>query len=87
MWQDIENMLMAWMKNNNSKKWSIKLKIVQFQKNFSYHRIIDLSIPYKALFKCDPKDELTTSNLSIEVLNKLTIEEDLGKYFTINKKM
>jgi hypothetical protein len=42
--QDFENMLRAW--NNKSKKWSVGLKFVQFQKNSLHHRIIGQS-PYK----------------------------------------
>ncbi|XP_025414391.1 KRAB-A domain-containing protein 2-like [Sipha flava] len=64
--QDVENMLRAWMKDNKSKKWSVGLKFVQFQKNSSHHRIIGRS-PYKALFGCEPKVGLTTSNLPQEV--------------------
>eukprot|EP00102_Acyrthosiphon_pisum_P023276 XP_016660486.1 PREDICTED: Ig-like and fibronectin type-III domain-containing protein 2 [Acyrthosiphon pisum] len=39
--QDIENMLRAWMKDNKTKKWSIGLQFVQFQKNSSHHRVIE----------------------------------------------
>ncbi|XP_025192476.1 KRAB-A domain-containing protein 2-like [Melanaphis sacchari] len=46
--QDIENMLRAWMKDNKTKKWSIELQFVQFQKNSSHHRVIeDLEEIYK----------------------------------------
>jgi len=37
--EDIENMLRAWMKDNKTKKWSIGLQFIQFQKNSSHHRI------------------------------------------------
>jgi hypothetical protein len=56
------------------------LKFVQFQKNSSHHRIIGRS-PYKALFGCEPKVGLTTSNLPQEVLKKLTAEEDLEEIY------
>lgn len=74
--QDIENMLRAWMKDNNTKKWSVGLQFVQFQKNSSHHRVIGRS-PYKALFGNDPKIGLATSNLPLEILQKLVTEEDL----------
>ncbi|KAL4085073.1 hypothetical protein QTP88_027911 [Uroleucon formosanum] len=79
--QDVENMLRAWMKDNKTKKWSIGLKFVQFQKNSSHHRIIGRS-PYKALFGCDPKIGLSTSNLPLEIIKKLTAEEDLEEIYT-----
>ncbi|XP_060845447.1 KRAB-A domain-containing protein 2-like [Rhopalosiphum padi] len=74
--QDIENMIRAWMKDNQSKKWSVGLQFVQFQKNSSFHRIIGRS-PYKALFGCDPKIGLSSSNLPSEIIKKLTTEEHL----------
>jgi len=74
-------MLRAWMKDNNTKKWSIGLKFVQFQKNSSHRRIIGGS-PYKALFGCDPKVGLSTSNLPLEVIKKLTAEEDLEEMYS-----
>ncbi|XP_008178550.1 KRAB-A domain-containing protein 2-like [Acyrthosiphon pisum] len=79
--QDVENMLRAWMKDNKTKKCSIGLKFVQFQKNSSHHRIIGRS-PYKALFGCDPKVGLSTSNLPLEVIKKLTAEEDLEEIYS-----
>ncbi|XP_060845125.1 KRAB-A domain-containing protein 2-like [Rhopalosiphum padi] len=77
--QDIENMLRAWVVDNNSKKWSIGLEFVQFQKNCSHHRVINRS-PHKALFGSDPKIGLTTSKLPSEVLQKISTEEDLLMY-------
>jgi len=38
--EDIENMLRTWMKDNKTKKWSIELQFIQFQKNSSHHRVI-----------------------------------------------
>jgi hypothetical protein len=32
---DIHNMLTAWMRNNESNKWSVGIKFVQLQKHFS----------------------------------------------------
>eukprot|EP00102_Acyrthosiphon_pisum_P013097 XP_008182522.1 PREDICTED: KRAB-A domain-containing protein 2-like [Acyrthosiphon pisum] len=43
--QDVEHMLRAWMADNKSKKWSVGLNFVQFQKNSSFHRTIGRS-PY-----------------------------------------
>jgi hypothetical protein len=74
--QDIENMIRAWMKDNQSKKWSIGLQFVQFQKNSSFHRIIGRS-PYKALFGCDPKIGLSSSNLPLDIIQKMNTEEHL----------
>jgi len=74
--QDVENMLRAWMADTGSKRWSVGLSFVQWQKNSSYHRIIGRS-PYKALFGCDPKLGLTTSNIPLALTRTLETEEDL----------
>lgn len=47
-----------------------------FKKNSSFHQIIGRS-PYKALFGCDPKIGLSSSNLPSEIIIKLTTEEHL----------
>ncbi|KAL4153102.1 hypothetical protein QTP88_000935 [Uroleucon formosanum] len=67
------------MVDNNSKKWSIELEFVQFQKNCSHHRVIG-RFPYKALFESDPKIGLTTSKLPSQILQKISSEEDLLMY-------
>ncbi|CAF1019989.1 unnamed protein product [Brachionus calyciflorus] len=38
---DVKNMLRAWMRDNNSTRWSLGLKFVQMAKNNSFHRTID----------------------------------------------
>jgi hypothetical protein len=52
------------MKDNKTKKWSIGLQFVQFQKNSSHHRVIVRS-PYEAVF-----------GNNLKVLQKLVTEED-----------
>jgi hypothetical protein len=71
--QDIENMLRACMVNNNSKKWSIGLEFVQFQKNCSHHRVIGRS-PYKALFESDLKIGLKISKLPKKIYKKYQLK-------------
>ncbi|XP_053407944.1 KRAB-A domain-containing protein 2-like [Mercenaria mercenaria] len=73
---DIKDMLVAWMRENQSKSWTIGLKFVQFMKNNSYHSGIKRS-PYKAMFGCDAKMGLTTSSLPNDILSSLESEEDL----------
>ena len=78
--QDVENMIRAWMSDNNSKRWSVGLQFVQWQKNISYHRTIGRS-PYKALLGCDPKIGLTSSSIPSTLARALTIEEELMEIF------
>ncbi|XP_071153524.1 KRAB-A domain-containing protein 2-like [Mytilus edulis] len=73
-------MLISWMNDNDTRQWSGGLRFVQFQKNRSYHRVIDQS-PYHALFGSDPKIGLSSSSLPKELLPNLETEEDLEKVF------
>ncbi|XP_076089944.1 KRAB-A domain-containing protein 2-like [Mytilus galloprovincialis] len=77
---DIKEMLISWMNDNDTRQWSEGLRFVQFQKNRSYHRVIDQS-PYHALFGSDPKIGLSSSSLPKELLPNLETEEDLEKVF------
>jgi hypothetical protein len=51
---DIKEMIISWMNDNDATKWSEGLRVVQFQKNRSHHRVIDQP-PYKDLFGADPQ--------------------------------
>ena len=71
---DIKDMLVAWMADNNTNDWSVRIKFVQFLKNSSLHSGIQRS-PYSALFGCDAKVGLTTSSLPEEILERCTVKE------------
>ncbi|XP_026811263.1 KRAB-A domain-containing protein 2-like [Rhopalosiphum maidis] len=73
--QDIQNMLITWMKKNNCKSWSEGLRFVQLMKNMTYHDGIKRS-PYMALFSTDVKIGLS-SLLPAEAVEKLTTEQEL----------
>lgn len=47
--QDIENMLSTWLEDNNTKKWSEGLRLVQLMKNRAHHTGINCT-PYEAMF-------------------------------------
>lgn len=74
--QDIENIIAAWMSDNNSVQWAEGLPYVQFMKNRAFHSGIKQS-PYKAMFGIEPRVGLTTSSLPIDVISSLEKEEDL----------
>lgn len=76
--QDVENMLRAWLKDNNSTNWSLGCFFVQWQKNSSYHRIIKRT-PYKALFGTDFPVGLYSTQLPKESAEDIMTEEDLEK--------
>lgn len=60
--QDIQNLLRAWMYENNTKKWADGLYFVQFTKNTAYHEGIKQS-PYEAMFGTKVKMDLFSSSL------------------------
>ncbi|XP_060873867.1 KRAB-A domain-containing protein 2-like [Metopolophium dirhodum] len=86
--QDIENMIITWMKDNNTTKWSEGLRFIQFMKNKAFHRGIGRS-PYEAMFGCSPKVGISsnTPDNILKVLNtdKRNTEEELCQ-LCINKE-
>lgn len=76
--QDIENMVWAWMQDEQTNHWSDWLRFVQLMKNRAFHSGIKRT-PYEALFGCKVKVGLTTSSLPQDVLQTIKSEEDLEK--------
>lgn len=74
--QDIENMLFTWLKDNNTTKWSVGLRFVQFMKNRAFHSGIKRS-PYEAMFGCAPRFGIKNCGLPDSILQSFTKEEDL----------
>ncbi|XP_071750248.1 KRAB-A domain-containing protein 2-like [Lepeophtheirus salmonis] len=73
---DVKEILMAWLLDNKTSKWSEGLKFIQFNKNRSYHCGINQS-PYSAMFGYEPEVGISTSNIPKEILHGLQTEEDL----------
>ncbi|XP_072393262.1 KRAB-A domain-containing protein 2-like isoform X2 [Diabrotica undecimpunctata] len=76
--QDIQNMLKAWMIDEETTNWSDGLRFVQVMKNRTYHAGIKRS-PYKAMFGSEIKVGLQSSSLPKEVMEGIETEEDLEK--------
>lgn len=83
--QDVQNMLMTWMKDENCEKWSEGLRFVQLMKNRAYHDGIKRS-PYKAMFGCDVKVGLKSSDLPSEIIDYVVTEEQLEELITNQKE-
>jgi hypothetical protein len=69
------------MRDNDTTKWAVVSKFIQFQKNRRFHEGIKSS-PYEAMVGSPPKVGLTTSKLPNEILNVIEKEEELVGYFT-----
>lgn len=76
--RDVEEMIRAWMIDNNSTQWSEGLRFCQYHKNNSLHSGIKQS-PFEALFGRRAKLGLAGSALPTSVVEKLFSEEDVEK--------
>ncbi|XP_023231251.1 KRAB-A domain-containing protein 2-like [Centruroides sculpturatus] len=74
--QDIQNMLTAWINDNDTNKWSDGLPFVQFAKNTTYHGGICQS-PYEAMYGVKPKRVIASSSLPGEQISNIETEEQL----------
>lgn len=74
--QDVRDILITWMQETQSSKWSEGLRFVQLKKNRSFHRGIQRT-PYEAMFGTRLINGLTDSNLPLEIVEKLQDEEDV----------
>lgn len=74
--RDVQDMLVAWMEENNSTTWSEGLRFCQWKKNNSFHSAIKQT-PYEAMFGRRSHIGLESSNLPSSVINDLTTEEEL----------
>lgn len=76
--RDIEEILSAWMEENNSKDWPNALDIVQFRKNRSLHSGIGRS-PFKAMFGCSAQVGLLSMGIPEAEINNVNTEEDIER--------
>jgi hypothetical protein len=68
---DIHDMLTAWMRNNESNKWSVGIKFVQLQKNSALNKGIGRT-HYEALFgKCATVGLTSETKIPKEILSTL----------------
>ena len=72
------------MRENDSRRWSIGLKFVQWQINISHHETTGVS-PFKVTFGQDPQVGLGTSILPSAALCNISTEEDLETYLETKK--
>ncbi|XP_076039096.1 KRAB-A domain-containing protein 2-like [Oratosquilla oratoria] len=75
----IQDTLTIWMRENNSRKWSVGLKFVQWQVNISHHETTGHS-PFKVTFGKDPQVGLGSSILPSTALCNIFTEEDLESF-------
>ena len=73
-----ENKLGAWMKDNNSKRWSIGAKIVQWRFNTQINRSIGNKTAYHLTFGQRPRVGISSLPIDASVLDTLSTEADLN---------
>ncbi|XP_067125299.1 KRAB-A domain-containing protein 2-like [Centruroides vittatus] len=74
--QEIQNMLTAWMNDNDTNKRSDGLPFVQFAKNTTYHEGICQS-PYETKFGVKPKRGIASSSLPGKQIANIETKEQL----------
>lgn len=74
--QDVENMLGAWMRENNSSNWSLAIHVVAMQKNDRVHSTYS-ETPYKLQYGQDRRVGLSSTLIPKHLLETLKTEEDL----------
>ena len=75
--QTVEKKLGKWMKDNNSRRWSIGCKIIQWQINTSMHLGIK-AVPYRLTYGQKPRVGISNLPLDPSVLDALATEADLN---------
>ena len=72
-----------WMSENNSKRWSVGCKVVQWQINTYVHKTIGNKLPYHLVFGQLPRVGISSLPLSQDLLDLLATEKDQNQLFKI----
>jgi hypothetical protein len=81
----IQDKLVIWMQENNTKRWSVGLKFVQWQINISRHESTGHS-PFKVTFGQDLQVGVGSSILPRNALCKIATEEELDTFLAESEK-
>jgi hypothetical protein len=76
--QDVENILITWMQDNMTSKWSEGLRFVQFIKN-KVHYLGTKKSSFNEMFGTDPQTHLSSNILSDKVLQEITLENSASE--------
>ncbi|KAK2580369.1 hypothetical protein KPH14_001001 [Odynerus spinipes] len=80
-------MLISWMADNKTQKWSEGLRFIQSKKNRALHSVIKTS-PYEAMFGSAQKIGLADSFLSADIYTSLETEEELEQLlYSVNNNI
>ncbi|XP_024875382.1 KRAB-A domain-containing protein 2-like, partial [Temnothorax curvispinosus] len=74
--RDVQDILVAWMEDNNLSKWSEGLRFCQWKKNTSWHSAIKQT-PYEAMFGRKAHVGLQSSQLPSSVINDVVTKEEI----------
>ena len=83
--QTVGKKLGAWMKDNNSKHWSIGCKIIQWQINTTVHMGIK-AVPYVLTYGQQPRIGISNLPIDAKVIDGLVEEAQLNTVITISSK-
>ena len=74
---DISKIVYAWMKEKNSKYWSVGMDEMQFQKNARYHSSIKMA-PYENVYGQTPRRGLLSLQIDPYLIKRLRTVQDLA---------
>jgi len=74
--QDVHPLVSGWMKNYQSKRWSIGIYTVAMEKNNRFHRTINAS-PYELLYGQKPRMRMLELPYDMELVKTLSTEAEL----------
>ena len=78
----VQQKLHAWMKKNNSTRWSIGCKTVQWQVNTQYHATVK-NVPYTLVFGQQPRVGISNLLVDKTIMDKLHTEKELNQVTTV----
>ena len=77
-----EKKLGAWMKDNNSTRWAVGCKIVQWRVNTQISRAVN-AVPYQLFTGQLPRVGISSLPISSDLLDKLSTEQELNQILDV----
>ena len=83
--QTVQHKLGHWMKENNSQRWSIGCKIIQWRYNTQIHRTLGDKSPYWCTYGQHPRCGISNLPLDPILLDSLATEAQLNSLLRLNQ--
>ena len=74
----MQSKLGAWMKDNNTRRWSVGCRLMMWCYNTQQHRTVG-DVPYRLVFGQHPRVGISGFHLEQDLLDRLATEADLNR--------